>query len=594
MKSSFIHGIYRFDENPRSTMKTNYYALMLFSILTTFVYSQVGIGTTSPDATLHIVGNTTLGSTGGTTNLINEDFSSYTVIQNYSPNASCTTTTGWVTSSAAPATYECSNCVGSYLYIDSGRFRVRPKRYRFNDFRANYDVRRHLFRLCCLENIPLEQTLLEPIYMMVFHKLETDLVNVNTGGDTDASYSGTISVTASTSYTIRLEYLGTYAYGATVDNVLITETSTASTGNYTFRLEDGQQQSGHVLTSDANGYATWMAPNGGSGTDNQTLSLTGNQLSISNGNTVTIPTSGGTGSYDFENGLTESSGTARLGGALTNATYLDLNSHDMYFEGSGTGNITFEDNSGQPAMTTNFSDGYINFGSGGAFVDADDGTTFTDTYGGGPFTKAFVLGAYDGSSGGTAIALGSIEYVVDGTNELFYQGGAFSPMTNLGADLGAYPFSGTTRMWDDVYADDFVTPTNTYPRSSGRASNLNERGLAEILRLKPISYQDNTSVVDRTIIPDNLKDNKLGFYANELLEVIPEAVKTSDWVSLDESGKKTRVVYDSPKGIMPYQIIPVTVKAIQEQQEQIELLKSSVNELKKQNELLRALIESKE
>jgi len=388
----------------------------------------------------------------------------------------------------------------------------------------------------------------------------TDLVNVNTGGDTDASYSGTISVTASTSYTIRLEYLGTYAYGATVDNVLITETSTASTGNYTFRLEDGQQQSGHVLTSDANGYATWMASGGGSGTDNQTLSLAGNQLSISNGNTVTIPSSGGTSSYDFENGLTESSGTARLGGALTNATYLDLNSYDIYFEGSGTGNITFEDNSGQPAMTTNFSDGYINFGSGGAFVDADDGTTFTDTYGGGPFTKAFVLGAYDGSSGGTAIALGSIEYVVDGTNELFYQGGAFSPMTNLGADLGAYPFSGTTRMWDDVYADDFVTPTNTYPRSSGRASNLNERGLAEILRLNPISYQDNTSVVDRTIIPDNLRDNKLGFYANELLEVIPEAVKTSDWISLDESGKKTRVVYDSPKGIIPYQIIPVTVK----------------------------------
>lgn len=574
-------------------MKTNYLTLILFSILTSFAYSQVGIGTTSPDATLHIVGTTTLGSTGGTSDLINEDFSSYSITQNYTPDASCTTTTGWITSSVAPATYECTNCIGSYLYIDSddsGCDQNATVLMTFVPTTTSVDI--------SFDYAVREYSSGADSFRVYLHdgvsQIGADLVNVNTGGDTDATYSGTISVTASTSYTIRFEYFGTYAYGSTVDNVLITETSIASPSSYSFRLEDGQQQSGHVLTSDANGYATWMSPGGGSGTDSQTLSITGNQLSISNGNTVTIPTSGGTSSYDFENGLTESSGTVRLGGTLINATYLYLDSNDLYFEGSGTGNITFEDNSGQPAMTTNFADGYINFGSGGAFVDADNGTTFTDTYGGGPFTKEFVLGAYDGSSGGTAIALGSIEYIVDGTNELFYQGGAFSPMTNLGADLGASPFSGTTRIWDDVYADDFITPTNIYSRSSGKASNLSQRGLAEILKLRPISYLDNTSVVDRTIVPDNLKETKLGFYAKELLEVIPEAVKTSDWVSLDESGRKKRVVYNDPRGIMPYQIIPVTVKAIQEQQQQIDLLKNSIDELKKQNEQLRTLIESKE
>ncbi|WP_452603031.1 hypothetical protein [Pontimicrobium sp. MEBiC06410] len=573
-------------------MKTNHFILMLFSILTTLTYSQVGIGTTSPDATLHIVGTTTLGSTGGTTNLINEDFSSYTVIQNYSPDASCTTTTGWITSSTAPATYECSNCVAPYLYIDSddsGCDQNATALLNFTPTTTSVDL--------SFDYAVREYSSGADSFRVYLHdgtsQVGANLVNINTGGDTDTSYSGTLTVTAGTGYSLRLEYIGTYAYGATVDNVLVTETSTASSGSYTFRLEDGQQQSGYVLTSDANGYATWMAPNGGSGTDSQTLSITGNQLSISNGNTVTIPTSGGTGIYTFTNGLTESLGTVRLGGTLTNATYLDLNTNDLYFEGSGTGNITFEDNAGQPAMTTNFAEGYINFGSGSAFVDADDGTTFTDTYGGGPFTKTFVLGAYNGASGGTSIALGSIEYIVDGTNELFYEGGAFSPMTNLGADLGADPFSGTTRMWDDVYADDFITPTNTYSRNSGRASNLSQRGLSEILRLKPISYLDNTSTVNKTSIPDNLKDTKLGFYANELLEVIPEAVKTSDWVHLDESDRKTRVTYAKPKGIMPYQIIPVTVKAIQEQQEQIELLKEAVEELKKQNKSLKTLIESK-
>ena len=91
-------------------------------------------------------------------------------------------------------------------------------------------------------------------------------------------------------------------------------------------------------------------------------------------------------------------------------------------------------------------------------------------------------------------------------------------------------------------------------------------------------------------IPDNLREDKLGFYTEELLRVLPEAVKKSDWVSLDESGKKTRVVYDKPSGIKFTQIIPVTVKAIQEQQEQIEVLKSEISELK---ELVNKLISKK-
>ena len=88
-------------------------------------------------------------------------------------------------------------------------------------------------------------------------------------------------------------------------------------------------------------------------------------------------------------------------------------------------------------------------------------------------------------------------------------------------------------------------------------------------------------------MPDNLKANKLGFDAIELGNLIPEAVKTSDWVSLDESGKRTHVTYEKPVGVMPYQIIPVTVKAIQEQQAQIEELKVEIQLLKEAIELLK-------
>ncbi|WP_375238114.1 hypothetical protein [Aurantibacter sp.] len=575
-------------------MKTIYYYTLLVFLTITMSNAQVGIGTTNPDATLHIVGTTVPGSVGGLVELLNEDFTGYTVVENNS-STGCTVD-GWENTTTGDANVNCTSCSGNWLYIDSDEsgctqnataiinLTTSPTNttidisfdYRYNNFGASGDS----FRVYLYNNTLSSQQ-------------GANLIN--TTADANTSYSSSITVIASNSYSLRFEYNGTFDYGASLDNVLVTETSVASAGAYTFRLEDGQQQDGYVMTSDANGNATWMAPSGGggSGTDSQTLSISGNDLTISNGNTVTIPSSGG-GTYSFENGITESGGTVRLGGALTQATYIDLNSRDLYFEGTGTGDITFEDNSGQPQMTTNFSEGYTNFGAGGAFVDSDDGTSFSDTFGGGPFTKEFVLGAYNGSSGGTSIALGSIEYVVDGTNELFYEGGGFSPMDDFSSDLGADPFSGTTRRWDDVFADDFITPTNTYSRTSGKLSTTKDlnKGLSILMQLKPISYKDQMTIKGKAI-PENTKEDKLGFYVEELLNVLPEAVKTSDWVSLDESGNKTHIVYNKPSGIKFTQIIPVTVKAIQEQQEQVEDLKSEVEELKKQIQELRDLINAK-
>lgn len=551
-------------------------------------FAQVGINTTTPTAMLHVYGATVPGNAGGTVNLINQDFTTYTVTQNHTIDADCTgnATQGWVVG-AGNANVNCTSCTGNRLYISSDalscglnstavmNFTTAPTStsitisfaYRYNNFGAAPDS----FRAYLYNNTTSTQ-------------VGANLVNLTT--DANTSYSGAATVVAGNSYSLRFEYQGNYDYGASVDNVLVTETSVASPGTYSFRLEDGTQADGKVLTSDINGNGYWKTPTGGgSGTDSQTLSIAGNLLTISNGNTVTIPSLGG--SVAAENGLTLSAGTVRLGGALTQNTYIDLNTRGLWFEGTSTGDITFEGNSGSPVMETNFGDNYVNFGAGGAFIDADEGQTFSDTYSGGPFTKKFVAGFYKGSSGGTAIALGSIEYIVDGTNELFYEGSGFSPMSDFGADLGASPFSGVTRRWDDVYADDFITPTNTYSRSSNRTIEIKNRGLAQLMKLNPITYKENTPLNGKKEVPENLKADKLGFDAVELGEIIPEAVKTSDWVSLDESGKRTYVKYEKPVGVMPYQIIPVTVKAIQEQQAQIEELKEEIKLLKEAIELLK-------
>lgn len=566
-------------------MRKVIFILNLIFGLTSF--AQVGINTTNPTATLHVYGNTTLPSGGGTVNLLNQNFdASYTVVHSNNGMLGCTGpgTNGWVRTTTGNINSNCTSCSGGWLWINSDEsgcgqnatvrvdFTASPSStsinisfdYRYNNFSTAPDS----FRAYLYNNTTNTQ-------------VGGDLVNLTT--DANTSYSGSATVVVGNSYSLRFEYQGNYDYGASVDNIIVTETTGPTGGAFSFRLEDGTQASGKVLTSDANGNGYWEVPTGG--TDSQTLSIVGTELTISNGNTVTLP-SGGGGSYTFTNALTETTGTVRLGGALTQSTTIDLNTRNLTFDGTNTGELFLEGNS-LTVLETNFADNYINFGDGGAFIDADEGQTFSDTYNGGPFSKKFVAGFYKGSSGGTAIALGSIEYIVDGTNELFYEGSAFSPMSDFGADLGASPFSGVTRRWDDVYADDFITPTNTYSKTSNKNSNLQNRGLKEIMQLKPISYKENTPSNGNKIIPDNQKANKLGFDAQELSVIIPEAVKKSDWVSLDESGERTYIEYERPIGVMPYQIIPVTVKAIQEQQNQIEemkkeiaLLKEMVNALK--------------
>ncbi|MGB0973441.1 MAG: hypothetical protein ACPGU9_00470 [Flavobacteriaceae bacterium] len=539
---------------------------------------NVGVGNTAPTAQFHVSG-ITIPASGGTVNLLDENFDGYTVIET-NTSTGCTID-GWERTISGNANVNCSSCTGNWVYIDSDEigcsqnsildipFTVTPSTTSIN---ISFDYRFRAYGSSSLR-------------IFLYNHTTTSFVGadlVNTTTDDDTTFTGTSTVTPGHLYSIGVRYIGSFAYGASIDNVLVTETSAPSAGSYVFRLEDGNQQIGYVLTSDANGNATWEAPSGG-GTDNQTLSISGDQLTISNGNTVTIPT-GGSGSNTANNGLSLSGSTIQLGGNLIKDTTINIGDNDFIINGNSTtgftGEMTMNGNS-RIIYETEVDEDYINFG-GDAFVDGDNGQTFSDTYGGGPYTKDFVLGAHNGSSGGTAIALGSIEYIVDGTDELFYEGSALSPMSHLGADLGGDSFSGTSRWWDDVYADDFVTETATYPIVSGRGgvSTPKVKGLKELLLLNPVSYKEQVTLIGKTKIPDHLKEMKLGFHADQLVKVIPEAVKTSDWVALDESGKRTRIIKKNPKGIKMLQLIPVTVKAIQEQQEQIENLKSEVIQLK--------------
>jgi len=545
---------------------------------------NVGIGNNTPSAKFHITGSTTPSSPGGTVNLLNEDFTGYSLTENNS-STGCTTSDGWDVSTTGDTNTNCTLCTGSYLYIDSDEsgctqnatsivsLTTNPTStsinisfdYRYNDFSGADDAFRvYLYQ----ETAPAGQ-------------VGGDLIN--TTSDANTSYLSTETVISGNAYSLRFEYTGVFDYGATVDNVLVTENSVATPGSYVFRLEDGQEQLGYVLTSDANGNASWQAAVGGSGTDDQTIdvfSISGSTLSLSlEGDgaatqTVDLSSLGGGGTYTFENGITETSGTVRLGGLLTQGTTINLDDNDLTYSSSKTvafpGEITFE-GTDRDMMITNFDDEYVVFGTSSFLSTTIDGTSFTDS-GGDPYTIDVALGVYTGSSGGSGFKMGSIEYLTDGLGELFVTHD-FSPLEDNSNSSGT-----AAHRWDRVFATNGTIQTSDL--------NLKKNieplsyGLNEILKLKTLSYNWKENKKGKTSIPEKFQERKIGFSAQQLLEVLPETVNTHSWVAADEEGNFKRIK-NKNLGVFYSDIIPVTVKAIQEQQVQIEGLKSEIIKLKK-------------
>lgn len=190
-------------------------------------------------------------------------------------------------------------------------------------------------------------------------------------------------------------------------------------------------------------------------------------------------------------------------------------------------------------------------------------------------TLEYVASFYrDDLTNGTAIQLGSTEYITDFGNLIIGPYGSWASPNDNTYDLGTPTFR-----WDDVYATSGVVNTSDI-RLKKNIKDLNY-GLNEVMRLEPISYQWKNS--------RNTSEVKIGFSAQQLLTVLPEVVKTHDYVYPDEKGPGV-LKKNENLGVYYSDIIPVLTKAIQEQQQ-------IINEQNKQIEILTAdnsLLKSKE
>ncbi len=565
---------------------------------------NVGVGTTAPTAKLHVEGTTTLAVAGGPNTLYSNDFTTGSITSVSGTGNTCTTSPNiWYVNSTS-SNASCTTCTGNRAYIQYSTSCVQNQTFKSSTFSPTTTTVAIAFKYGYDDySGSTTDSFVVTLYNETTSTVTATLVNLGGASNTealDASYSANSTVIAGNTYSLRFLYTGNDCWGAAVDTILITETGTATAGSYIFRLKDGTQGAGKVMVSDANGNAYWSTA--GSGTDSQTLSLSGSDLTISNGNTVTLPSSV-SGSYTFQNGLTNASSVVKLGGALTENTTVTLGTYDMNFNTNGLGkfnlqksganrftydqygNLRIDSDARTYAMYMNSSYDFTNFGSY-SFPLSDDGTTFTDS-GSSTYTIDFALGSNIGLTGGTATQLGSIEFVVDGTAELFSKY-SFSPLAASGsATLGT-----SNHRWSSVYAQSGTI--NTSDARMKKNINPLSYGLKELMLLKPVSYKWKDNKIGKTTIPENLEETKIGFLAQDLLAVIPEVVKTHDWRVTDEKQPEVyNYVENDHLGVMYSDIIPVAVKAIQEQQSQIEELKQSIKDLKEQNELLKKLIDSK-
>jgi len=278
--------------------------------------------------------------------------------------------------------------------------------------------------------------------------------------------------------------------------------------------------------------------------------------------------------YTFDNGLNATGNNGQLGGVLIKNTTIDLDNFDFVFESSSTSAFPGEfeiKGQNRTILKTRINNNYIEFGSDYPYLGTTvDGTTLT-TVGGDVYPVDVVAGFQSGNQiGGSSIKLGSVEYLMDGVDEIYLNAsGGFHPRTDQTSSIGT-SLGNSSKRWARVYANDGVIQTSDM-RYKTNINPLNY-GLEEILKLRTITYNWKDDKIGNKTLSQEEKETKIGLSAQDLLNIIPEVVKTHSWVPADENGNY-KYIKNEKLGVNYSELIPVLIKAIQEQQEQINALK---------------------
>jgi len=192
-----------------------------------------------------------------------------------------------------------------------------------------------------------------------------------------------------------------------------------------------------------------------------------------------------------------------------------------------------------------------------------------------PTTDEFKLRVAGKAKFDTGVFFGSVESFTDGGSYQISTNATIRPATDNLRSLGT-----STYRWKDVWAVDGTI--NTSDRRLKKDIQPINYGLSDLMKLNPVSFLWNQEGMDR--------ERRLGFIAQELQPVLKEVVRTEEIVN-DPTSKQDSWVATQRLGVAYTEIIPVAVKAIQEQQQIIEAQKVEINKLQTEMVALRAGLE---
>jgi len=182
----------------------------------------------------------------------------------------------------------------------------------------------------------------------------------------------------------------------------------------------------------------------------------------------------------------------------------------------------------------------------------------------------------NGLTTGTTLGLGNEEYIEDGNNEIMFS-------HDIKPDESNYTFDYANYLGDAVDRYNTLYTINTPITTSDRREKKNitdlNYGLKEVLQLRPVTYKWKEEKVGTGKLKDTDKREILGLIAQEVQQIIPEVVHGTEWRTV----KNKYDIYEKVKrdrlGMTFAELLPVLIKAKQEQHQ--ELL-----ELQKENSIL--------
>jgi hypothetical protein len=154
--------------------------------------------------------------------------------------------------------------------------------------------------------------------------------------------------------------------------------------------------------------------------------------------------------------------------------------------------------------------------------------------------------------------------------------GCGAPSSTTGNAL--YTSGSTVHLdWYSVaYCAGFVVGQASDARLKTSISNLpEEKGLAAIMKLRPVTFGWKDTAREAK------EGEQIGFIAQEVEKVFPDLVQTGSGVTLIHTAKGDEKI-DNPKSMKYQALVAPLVKAVQEQQTEIDALKEQVKALEKQ------------